>query len=127
MIQGLQLFFCPNFANNYSTSGDTSEITPAWYAQAVWKGEKPSDVGASLKPGGSQVPSDEKELVRTIDHWNCLRVIQSIESIEVLSHSHGRENQLSITKTSSLAMLLEICYCTLTIENHAYDQKVLLR
>ena len=66
---------CPNFAYNYSTSGDTSEITPAWYAQAVWKGEKPSDVGASLKPGGSQVPSDEKELVRTIDHWNCLKVI----------------------------------------------------
>ena len=75
MIQGLQFFFCPNFANSFSSSGDTSEITPAWYAQAVWKGEKPSDVGASLKPGGSQVPSDEKELVRTIDHWNCLKVI----------------------------------------------------
>jgi hypothetical protein len=44
-------------------SCDASEITPGWYAQAVWKGEKPTDVCAALRPGGNQMKQEEKELV----------------------------------------------------------------
>ena len=47
----------------FCLSCDASEITPGWYAQAVWKGEKPNDACAAPRPGGNLVKQEERELV----------------------------------------------------------------
>ena len=40
---------------------DAREITPTWYAQAVWKGEKPTDISAALRPVGNQIKVEQEK------------------------------------------------------------------
>ena len=49
----------PYVINDLSCSA--REIIPGWYAQAVWKGEKPTDISAALRPVGNQIKVEPEE------------------------------------------------------------------
>ena len=51
---------------------DTREVIPGWWAQAVWKGKKPSDICAALRPVGNQVVVvQEREIEPEADQGKC--------------------------------------------------------